>query len=493
MSWALESLSKPVHRRQRLSVTYLTSAKPGDTTRGPRTAGGADARTFQRPTMAARWICRLTRRLAAATLIAALGVLQACGPSGPSAGSDSDVVHLTYWSAQNPQEQRLAEYLVDRWNSEHPDVQVLVQPLPAGQSSEEVLLAAIVAGTTPDICSNIWPGIMSDFIRAGGVLRLSDFPDFDSLMQSRVPADMMNRFRAPDGGLYQIPWKTNPIMMLYNRGLFRGAGIESPPRTYSEFLAAAEKLTVDRDGDGQLDQWAGYRRPLPIWHERRFDYYAFYIGASGGKTLFEGEDIDIDTSASNKVFSFFRDVYANKYFPLTTFQSSPILSGKIATEYVGPWQIGWLEQNAPPGFEYDFAPLPVPDDHEGLSYTFGDFKNIAVFANTRHPEAAWEFAKYLVSKQADLKLLEFTKQIPVRQDLLADSMFAAFFEENPMVRPFAEQAPRTRGEDGVGSLQEILDAIAQQFEAASVFGVYSPAEGTRRAIERIKLIHEWNS
>jgi hypothetical protein len=42
-------------------------------------------------------------------------------------------------------------------------------------------------------------------------------------------------------------------------------------------------------------------------------------------------------------------------------------------------------------------------------------------------------------------------------------------------------------------LQEILDAIAQQFEAASVFGVYSPAEGTRRAIERIKMIYEWNS
>ncbi|MDX1741966.1 MAG: extracellular solute-binding protein, partial [Rhodothermales bacterium] len=374
-----------------------------------------------------------------------------------------------------------------------PGVQVLVQPLPAGQSSEEVLLAAIVAGTTPDICSNIWPGIMRDFIRAGGVWRLSDFPDFDSLMQSRVPADMVEGFRSGDGGIYQIPWKTNPIMMLYNRSLFREAGIENPPRTYSEFLANAGRLTLDRNGDGELDQWAGYRRPLPIWHERRFDYYAFYIGASGGETLFQGEEVSIDTSVSNKVFAFFREVYRNRYFPLTTFQSSPILSGKIATEFVGPWQLGWLEQNAPEGFEYDFAPLPVPDDYEGPPYTFGDFKNIAIFSNTRHPQAAWEFAKYLVSKDADLALLESTKQIPVRKELLTDSTFAEFFIANPIVRPFAEQAPRTRGEDAVDSLQEILDAISQEFEAASVFGVYSPAEGTRRAIERIKLIHEWSS
>jgi multiple sugar transport system substrate-binding protein len=45
----------------------------------------------------------------------------------------------------------------------------------------------------------------------------------------------------------------------------------------------------------------------------------------------------------------------------------------------------------------------------------------------------------------------------------------------------------------VGSLQEILDAIAQQFEAAAVYRVYSPAEGTRRALARIRLIHEWNA
>jgi len=427
-----------------------------------------------------------------ATLIVSLCVVAGCSSDRASVDRGDGPITLTYWSAQNPQEQQLARHLVAQWNETHPDVQVIVQPLPAGQSSEEVLLAAIVAGTTPDICSNIWPGIVSDFVRAGGVQRLNDYPDFDSLMQSRVPPDMLERFRAPDGNIYQIPWKTNPILMLYNRALFREAGYSEAPRTYSGFLDAAAKLTRDRDGNGQLDQWAGYRSPLPIWHERRFDYYAFYIGASGGKTLFDGDEISIDVDASNRVLGFFRELYENKYFPLTKFETSPILSGKIATEFTGPWQLGWLEENAPPDFEYGFAPLPVPDDYVGEPYTFGDFKNIAIFSNTRYPAEAWDFAKYLVSPEADLLLLEYTKQIPVRTGLLADSIFADFFAANPMVRPFAEQAPRARGEDGVGSLQEILDAVAQQFEAAAVYGVYPPEEGTRRAIARIQLIHEWN-
>jgi multiple sugar transport system substrate-binding protein len=135
----------------------------------------------------------------------------------------------------------------------------------------------------------------------------------------------------------------------------------------------------------------------------------------------------------------------------------------------------------------------VPDAYEGPAYTFGDYKNIVIFSTTRHPEEAWRFAKFLVSEAADLKLLEATKQIPVRQGLLTDSLYAGFFARNPKVRPFAEIAPYTRGEDGVGSLQEILDAIAQQFEAAAVYRVYSPEEATRRTLARIQLIHNWNS
>ena len=421
-------------------------------------------------------------------------LIASCGPAPPTEDTrEGGVVHLTYWCAQNPQERALATQLAETWNAANPDVQVKVQPLPAGQSSEEVLIASIVAGTTPDLCSNIWPGIISDFVRADGVYPLSSFPDFDSLMASRVPSDLLARFRAPDGEYYQIPWKTNPIMLLYNKQLFREAGIEQPPRTYSQFMTAAAKLTRDRDGDGHLDQWAGYRKTHPIWHERRFDYYALYIGASGGQTLFDEGEVSIDTVASTKVFSFFRDVYANHYFPLTTFQSSPILSGKVATEFTGPWQIGWLDENAPPDFEYGFTPLPLPDDYEGPAYTFGDYKNIVIFSNTKHPEEAWRFAKFLVSQEADLQLLETTKQIPVRQGLLTDSLYAGFFARNPKVIPFAEIAPYTRGEDGVGSLQEILDAIAQQFEAAAVYRVYSPEEATRRTLARIQLIHNWGS
>jgi multiple sugar transport system substrate-binding protein len=436
-------------------------------------------------------VIRRCARLRSSLVLTAFLVCTGC--SGDTrTGAAGAQVRLTYWSSQNPQELSLARRLVDSWNAEHPDIHVTVQPLPAGQSSEEVLLAAVAAGTTPDVCSNIWPGIVSDFVRAGGVLALDSFPDFDSLFQSRIPESLQERFRAEDGHVYQIPWKSNPIMMQYNVRLFRDAGFETPPRTYSEFLRAADRITMDLDGDGSADRWIGYRNIRPIWHQRYFDYYSFYVGASGGRALFTDGELTIDTTASSRVFGFFRDLYDRGHFPRTQFQGNMFIPGIIATEFVGPWNIAFLERNAPADLEYAFAPLPVPDDHEGPVFTYGDYKNIAVFSNTPHPAEAWMFAKYLVSKEADSLLMEMATQIPIRRDLLTDSTFAAVFERSPRMRAFAAQVEETVGIEEVGSFAEMMDAIAQQFEAAAVYGVRSPAEATRRAVERIHVIQEWN-
>lgn len=418
--------------------------------------------------------------------------LVAAGCTGSTDRDESgDVVRLTYWPAQNEQERRLANELVAEWNTAHPDIQVTAQPIPAGQSSEEVLLAAIVAGTTPDVCSNIWPGIIGDFVRSGGVLALDQFAGFDSLMSDRVPTELADQFRSDDGRFYQLPWKTNPTMMLYNRDMLAEAGYEHPPRTYSEYLDAAARITADLDGDGQTDRWMGYRDIRPIWWQRYFDFYSFYIGASGGRTLFRAGEPALDTTAAATVFDFFGSVYRNGYFPLTTYQGSAFAATKIATEFTGPYNIAWMEENAP-DLNYGYAPLPAPDGHTGPLYTYGDFKNIVIFSNTEHPEEAWRFVRFLVSREADMRLLETTRQIPVRRDLLDDSTFAAFFEEHPKVEPFARQAPYTRGVDAVPSFQEILDAVALQFEAAAVYGVRSPREAAREAVDRIRVIHEWS-
>jgi len=427
-------------------------------------------------------------------LLLSVTLLFGCTDSNQSGSKnwDNNAKVLTYWSAPNPQEFELARILVKEWNNTHKDVKVKLQALPAGQSSEEVLLSAMVAGTTPDVCSNIWPGIINDFIRADGLVALDSFDDFHEIITERVPEDVIRSVTAKDGSIYQIPWKTNPIMMQYNVKMFRDAGIDSFPKTYSEFLEAAEKITKDVDGDGNTDQWMGYRDIRPIWWQRYYDFYTAYITASGGRTLFESGTIAIDKKAAIEVFNFFKQLYDNGYFPRSTLQGNAFMFSRIATEFTGPWNIAFLDKNAPESLEYDYAPVPVPDDYSGPTFTYGDHKNIAVFSNTKYPEESWEFVKFLITKEADYKLLTVANQIPVRKGLDTDTTFSNYLDKRPKLARFAKQAAYTRGVDGVKDLKEILDAVSRYYERTSVYGVLSPEKATEEMIEAIEVIREWN-
>jgi multiple sugar transport system substrate-binding protein len=418
--------------------------------------------------------------------------VEGCSEERQSPEALTGAVELTYWPAPNSQEVELADSVVKEWNRLHPDIRVRMQPIPVSQSTEEVLLAAIAGKTTPDVCSNIWPGALHEYTQAGGLIALDRFRDFDSIASTRTPHELLQTFRSTDGHYFQIPWKTNPVMMFYNERLLKEAGVTSVPRTYSEFLAAGRKVSRDTDGDGKIDVWMGERDIRPIWWQRLFDFFPFYIAASNGKTLFTHGSVSFGDKAAAQVFGFFQECYRNRYFPRTFFQGGdPFDLEKKATHFAGPWQVAHLQKFVP-GMKFGVVPLPVPDDHKGPVYTSGDFKNIAIFGNTRHPKEAWEFVKFLISAKHDLLLLEVCNQIPVRGDLLTSPLFAEYFRQNPVMVSFAEQAVYTRGMDSAPDLKEIFDAISQEYEVCAVFGRKSPEQAVLDAVERTRLIVEWN-
>ncbi len=421
-----------------------------------------------------------------------LCVLPGCSENGKSPESGGRVIELTYWPAPNPQEIQLADTLVRRWNALHPECRVRMQPIPVSQSTEEVLLAAIAGGTTPDVCSNIQPGALYDFVRARGLMPLDQFPGFDSIAQERAGTELLQTFRSPDGHIYQLPWKSNPVMMFYNKRLLREAGITRPPRTYSEYLAAGRLVTKDTTGDGQTDIWMGERDIRPIWWQSLCDLYPFYIGASSGRTLFADGKFALDEPAAAEVLAFFRACYGEKIFPRTFFQAGdPFLLEMKATHFSGPWEVATIRKFAP-RMEYGVVPLPLPDHVSGPGYTYGDFKNIAIFSTSQHPEKAWEFVRYLVRAEHDLLLLQMCDQVPVRVDLVTNPLFAGYFRANPVMAEFGIQLQHIRGIDAAPDLKEIFDTLSQIYEASAVYGSVEPQEAVREMTRRSNIIVEWN-
>lgn len=430
------------------------------------------------------------RRYAKLLIAAVIGLAALAGwVSCDRDGADkSGVNHLTYWPAANAQEILLAKESAQLWNEQHPETPVLVQPIPESQSTEEVLLAAVVGKTTPDICSNIWPGVVGQFVRARSLVPLDRFPDFDSLATARLPDGQLESYRFEDGHVYQFPWKTNPIMLEYNINLLREAGFDHPPRTYAEFFAMGRAISRDLTGDGHRDRWMMFVDIQMKWWLRYFDFYTFYIAASQGETLVRDHQVIFDNPAAVEVFRFFQQGFSEGIFPHASFQGDTFLSQQVAVHITGPWNIAHLEKFKPDGFAWDYAPIPVPDDHHGPVITYGDPKNMVIFTTCRQPERAWEFVKFLLSRERDLALLQTATQLPIRKNLLSDSLFVPYYAAHPRMARFAQQAPYTRGVDTVPELREIFDALAQEFEACCILGRRTPEEAVRRAAERSREI-----
>jgi multiple sugar transport system substrate-binding protein len=396
--------------------------------------------------------------------------------SHPSGGVEvvpaTTVVHLTYWPAANPRETELARRLVDRWNADHPDVQVTVQPLPAGRTSEEVLLAAIVARTTPDVCSNISSSLIARLHRAGGLVRLDRFPATAARLRERAGPDMLAPLRLPDRGIYALPWKVNPMMLLYNKRLLADAGV-TPPRTHSEFLRAARALARDTDGDGRLDRWALWSPLKTTWHERFYDFYPLYLAASGGVTLLDRKGhVAFDNPAARATMRVLAAGFAAGVFPLANFSDGrdPFLDGTVAMKLIGPWFLWELEELKVAGLEYGVAPVPVPDGADpDRAYAFADMKSIAIFSTTRHPEAATRFAAWLASPAADRLMIESIAQLPYRRGLARDRRFAAAIARWQHLDAYAERVEHSRDIDIHPDVVEIFDILSEAYEAAAIY------------------------
>lgn len=409
------------------------------------------------------------------------------------AGHAGAGVTLTFWPSSNPEEIEFARAVIADWHALRPDVRIEMQPLPASRSTEEVLLAAIAARTAPDIVANIYPGAVAQYVESGGLLALDRFPDFGRVMAERLPPGILEGFRSPDGHVYQVPWKTNPIMLGYNAGLLRSAGV-APDQlaTYAGFLEAGRRVVADLNGDGQTDRWMILLNVEPTWWQRLFDFYTLYVAASGGRTLLSQGRAAFNNESGVRVMAFLAELFARGLAPRSSFPGDPFLAEKVATLFTGPWTIPYWEANKPAGLVYGFRPVPVPAVSPGQPvYTYGDPKNIGIFSSTRHPELAWEFVKFYISRENDLRLVRITSQIPFRRDLLEDPQSLAVAAARPQLRPFLEQMRYTVGVDSSPHLVEVFDAISSEYQYAAVLGREAPEEAIRSAAEAVDELLSW--
>jgi multiple sugar transport system substrate-binding protein len=405
-------------------------------------------------------------------------------------GNKNSHDQILYWCSNNSDEIEFAKVITDEWNKNNPEKKIKFQPVPEGRSSEEIILAAVVGNTTPDIYSNMWQGDVEAYAEAGVLVALDSLKGFLDFIYERCDSAVIEEIKSEDGHIYQIPWKVNPIMLIYNVNIIKGLGLSGPPRTYSEFFNASKKFQKDINGDGYVDRWFGYSEVLVTWWQRFFDFYPLYLAASGGAPLVKNDKVAFNNQYAVEVFRFLQTLYKKNYFSRERLseRQDVFLSGVIATRFTGPWEIAHAEKFKPKGFVYEFSYMPVPDGHIGPVFTYGDPKNIVIFKTCKDPQGAWNYIKTMINESGDLKFLEITDQLPRRKKLNVNPVFRNYFSSKPKMKIFAEQLKYIRGTDASPVLKEVFDLISQQYEACVIYGKKTPEQAIKDAADAVNLL-----
>ena len=418
-----------------------------------------------------------TRKITTSLVALALGMTAAaCGGDSGDSGATESTGPIKVWLSNNPEEVAWGKAMVKEWNADHPDQKVTAQEIPAGKTSEEVIGAAITAGNAPCLVFNTSPAAVPQFQKQGGLVPLDDFEGGTDYVEQRS-GDVAEQYQSEDGKYYQIPWKSNPVMIFYNKDLLKKAGVdpEDPPlATHDEFLETSRKIVDSGAADAAI--WPA---PSSEFFQSWFDFYPLYAAETGGKQLVEDGEATFDSEEGRTVADFWAQMYADGLAQKEVYNGDSFADEKAAMAIVGPWAIAVY------GDKVNWGAAPVPTS-SGTSpeetYTFSDAKNIALYSACENRGTAWEVLKFATSEEQDGELLEQTGQMPLRENLA--ETYPDYFEKNPEYAEFADQASRTVEVPNVPNSIEIWQTFRDAYSSSVIFGEKPVDEALSEAAEK---------
>jgi multiple sugar transport system substrate-binding protein len=276
---------------------------------------------------------------------------------------------------------------------------IQVKAIEIGSSAKVV--TQVSAGNPPDIYFDCSSGDVGQWAANGYILNLDSYiqsTHFD-LSKLNRGAHQIGTFQ---GHIYALPFLEDTFMILYNKTLFKAAGLDpnKPPTTAEALAADADKLTK-KDSNGNITQ-LGFS---PTFNAGAFigTWLPVFATTFGGSlTDSTGKKITANCTACiaalNWETGFFTRQGASAVDKFLSSGGTADLfdSGRIAMAINGEWQPFFIATDAPKGFSYGVAPLPHPANRPDLAnYGMVGGNPGTIMKGSKNPDAAWQFLSYV--------------------------------------------------------------------------------------------------
>ncbi|MER5811212.1 sugar ABC transporter substrate-binding protein [Streptomyces sp. NPDC002033] len=433
---------------------------------------------------------QLTRTAFATAVAGSLLALGACGMNGDAGGvrqaeKTGEVAgRITFRTLQlKPVYTAYVQGVIDSFEKKYPDAKVKWEDVP-GDGYNEKLVADAQAGALPDVIN-----LSTDsFQLLGDRGMLADVAALDGAVAEDYVPGAWEQFRlAGKGrGVYAYPWYVTPEVLTFNEELFREAGLdpEQPPTTVEQFFDSAERIAA-RSGGRYAAFMADPKGRLPgDWQKM------------GVPVLNAGRDrFTFDTDKAVAWAERMKDLYAKGAMPKESLLKADDINqlygaGKLVFGPGSPGFVKDIKLNAPQVYGHTRVAGAVTGSlgHIGI-YA----QSLGIRKDTRHLDAATEFAKWVTNGPNQVEFAKKATIYPSNARGLADPYFSDRGDgkdAETLARAIGARQLTTAGLDANTPVEwttQVGDAVVREMQKA-ITGEQDARTAVRKAQEEANAL-----
>lgn len=334
---------------------------------------------------------------------------------------------------------------LDEFRKRYPGIDVLYEPNPE-RVYEEKILTGLATDEPPDVFlldSKLVPTftnkrVLLDLIPYVGALGIDTAQWFPNVLN----------IARKGSGLYAFPKGFTPLMIYYNKKLFREAKLPypAPEWTWADYLGVARRLTKDADGDGTIDQYGA-----------SFTNYYFYwipwVWSHGGDVVSPDGRLAsgyLNTPATESALQYLIDLrLTEKVAPdvgtwvqaeKTGANFALFANGKIAMTIDGHWRmpkfVKYIEEGS-----LDIGVVGLPRMADGRKVNVLYESGWCVPVNTKHPNEAVLLAAFMSGETASRVRSKNRLEIPANAAVAAEFVGS---DSSRLEKAFVDEVPYCR-------------------------------------------------
>lgn len=402
-------------------------------------------------------------------------------------GGEGAIVWWGLWEDESMVAPLIAEY-----QASHPKVNIKYQKQ-SPQDYRERLTNALAKGTGPDIFRfhNTWVPMFKDDLDAVPVSVMSA-GEFSQTFYSVASSDLTS-----GTGLVGIPLMYDGLAFYINEEIFEKAG-KSPPATWDDLRQLAIQLT-SKDEQGAITQSG-----VALGRTENVDNWPEILGLmmlQNGVSMRSPEGkLAEDALTFFTVFSSVDGVWDVTLPPSTI----AFASGKVAM-YFGPsWRAFEIRQQNP-NLKFKTVPLPqLPKANpKEPDVAYASYWVEGVWARSKNKDAAWEFLKFLSSKESLEKMYQNAAKLRLFGEPYPRSDMASLLTSDLILGALVLQAPNAQswylasrtfdGPTGINSqinkyFEDAVNSVNSGILATKALEVV--AEGVKQVLSQYGLSRE---